>query len=685
MALLAPRGPAAGSADLAGSDLGDEADVPSAELLEPGPSRPGGRRAPSIAASVVAGCAYVVLALLAYWPVQPFSTTKVVSCGCYDPVEQMWFLAWTPHAILHGLNPFYTHALNVPAGANLAANTTMPLLGVLASPITLTLGPVAAYNVLIRLALCSSALSMCLVLRHYRLRWPVAFLGGLVYGFSPYMFAQGSLHLNLAFVPLLPLIVVAIDDLVVRDRHSARRAGLTLGALATAQYYVSSELLADLGVVAVAGVIVLALRFPRRAAARARRVAAGAGWALVPFVLLAGYPILFGLYGPEHYVKNWEVWHGDETIQNDLLSPLVPTPGELIAPSRWASLGAGLVGGVSENGGYLGIPLVACWLAASVWAAFKRSSLALLFAVLVPIAFLLSLGPALQVHGRATGIWLPFAVSSHLPLLQLVVPARYSVLVSICVVVTCAVALDALWSRLATRPAAVAGAGSTGAEPAGAEPAGAGAGPASAAPRPARRLDWLTGPTRLPEILAATALVVVALLPLLPARAIASAPVDDPSYFSSQAVRAVPPGSSALVYPYPIEQDDFSMLWQATSGFRFNLLGGYILTPLTFNSGGDVPVVLPPATVQVILYAANGSSSWAKSSTLEQVFGSTTPDHLHPARFATVQVKEFLDMYHVSTVIEDPASWPGPAAPGSPVAAEPSYQPDYYPQAITAL
>src|SRR5581483_7503788 len=48
-----------------------------------------------------------------------------------DPLVAMWDLAWTPHALLHGENPFVTHELWAPTGVNLTWATSIPLLGVL--------------------------------------------------------------------------------------------------------------------------------------------------------------------------------------------------------------------------------------------------------------------------------------------------------------------------------------------------------------------------------------------------------------------------------------------------------------------------------------------------------------------------------------------------------------------------
>ena len=84
------------------------------------------------------------IAVLAYWPVMPFDASKLphlLGAGAGDPAQMSWFLAWTPFALGHGLNPFFTNYIDYPLGVNLASNTSVPLLGLLAAPVTLRAGP----------------------------------------------------------------------------------------------------------------------------------------------------------------------------------------------------------------------------------------------------------------------------------------------------------------------------------------------------------------------------------------------------------------------------------------------------------------------------------------------------------------------------------------------------------------
>src|SRR5579859_6316777 len=168
---------------------------------------------------VAAGAVYFVLACLLYWPVAPLDASHLAGCACGDPEQQTWFLAWTSFALTHGHNPFLTSYLHAPMGANLAIDTSMPLLGLLGLPITLIAGPVATFNLLLRLGLAASGASMFGVMRRYTSWWPAAFGGGLLFVISPYVANQAIRHLFLSFVPLVPLFIPLLDDWLISRRR----------------------------------------------------------------------------------------------------------------------------------------------------------------------------------------------------------------------------------------------------------------------------------------------------------------------------------------------------------------------------------------------------------------------------------------------------------------------------------
>ena len=146
--------------------------------------------------------------------------------GGNDVAEEIWFLAQTPWVLLHGHNPFVNDWLNAPVGVNLMDNTTMPLLGILAFPVTFFFGPIATFNVLIDLAIFASAMSFFVMARRFVGWWPAAFVGGLAYGFSPFTAATANAHLFLLFQAVPPLVILCVDCFFRSDNSSPVRTGV---------------------------------------------------------------------------------------------------------------------------------------------------------------------------------------------------------------------------------------------------------------------------------------------------------------------------------------------------------------------------------------------------------------------------------------------------------------------------
>src|SRR5262249_11491542 len=129
---------------------------------------------------------YAGIAVVAYLPTLPLdgSHTQIWTCG--DTAQEVWFLGWVPFALSHGHSLFYTNWILYPAGVNLADNTAMTLLGVLAAPVTVLAGPIEAYNVVLRAGFTLSALAMFVVVRRVVRWWPAALPAGLLYGCSTF-------------------------------------------------------------------------------------------------------------------------------------------------------------------------------------------------------------------------------------------------------------------------------------------------------------------------------------------------------------------------------------------------------------------------------------------------------------------------------------------------------------------
>ena len=138
-----------------------------------------------------------------------------------------WSLKWWPYAVGHGLNPLRTQLLWPPEGFSTLWMTTIPALSLLGLPLTLTAGPLVAYNVLMLAAPILAAGAGYLLCRELTGRTAPALIGGLLFGLSPDMLGHMlSQHLDLTFVCPLPLLA-----LLVADRRRKRTPGRRIGAV----------------------------------------------------------------------------------------------------------------------------------------------------------------------------------------------------------------------------------------------------------------------------------------------------------------------------------------------------------------------------------------------------------------------------------------------------------------------
>ena len=314
-----------------------------------------------------------------------------------DPNFYVWSLGWWPYALGHGQDPLYSNLILAPAGHSLAWVATVPPLALLTAPLSLTAGPVAAFNLLTALALPLSAWAAFVACRRLTGRFWPALVGGAVYGFSVYELGPlGSGQLNLCVAvlpPLLAYLVLAWRDGSIGWISFVILAGLVLAA----QYYLFLETFADLTVI-LAVSVVLGLLLARRGSRR--RLAQLAG------LLALAYGVALALAAPDLAVVLATPRPKPPSMGAlDLASLVLPRPGH--------SLG---IAGLAHAD--VGIPLliVLVALAATRW----RSRLVWFLAALFAVVTIAALGPVLRVDGSEVavlpwhGLWgLPFVRSAY--------------------------------------------------------------------------------------------------------------------------------------------------------------------------------------------------------------------------------------------------------------------------------
>lgn len=441
--------------------------------------------------------------------------TRVVGDDGADKTIFIWSLKWWPSAIAAWHDPLDADVVWVPGGTDLSWATTVPLLSVLATPLTELTGPVTTYNILI---LCAPALSglaaYCLAHRLTRSFWP-SLVAGWLFGFSAFEIGHMIGHLNLASLCLVPLVALLLVGRL--DGTMARPWFIGLLALVlTAQFLTSTEIFVTVLLVSTLfGVVAIALDPSLRASVRAVSRDALAATICTLVVVSPYLWHAFVLSGVEHAPLR-----SPYSAATDLLNFVTPTrriwlqlPGSEAIASTFTANGA-------ERGGYLGLPVlivVALFLVKS-WRSPRRRVVAVTLAVLV----VASMGASIRIagHGVLPGPW---KVPASLPITRTVLPIRLTLFVSLIVAMIVAVWLaerSGSWAR------------------------------------------W-----------SIVVLGIVFLFPNPSAR-LWRADVPNPEFFRTAAHKSALERGSAIVIT-PFGPAGWSLLWQAETNFHFRLVGGH--------------------------------------------------------------------------------------------------------------
>lgn len=437
--------------------------------------------------------------------------------GGADPSIIMWDLAWWPHALLHGLNPFVTNALFAPNRVDLGGIVMVPGAALAAAPVTLLFGPFVSYNLVMLASPVLAAFFGFLLCRYVSGSFAAALVGGYVFGFCGYMLGHlpGQTHLVLVFP------VPAMLHLTLRfvDRRIGQRRFIALMALAlAAQLSFSTEVALTFVLI---GVIALIVAFILAPAARERLI--GAAKAIVAAGAIAAVvtsPIIYysikGSIAPPSFVGT--------VGAGDAVAFLVPTVLIRLGSKYFAAVSVGFTGtDTADSGIYVGLPL-ALIVARYGITRWRLVSTRILF-VLLAVVVVLLLGSRLHIATYPT-IPLPWQLLDR-SLLRSALPVRLSVYMFLIVAVIAAM--------------------------------------------------WLAQPRSGRWGVAKWALAAASIAFLVPntRSGIWHSHQPNPRFFTTLEYRSVlHRGETVLVLPFgPF---DMSMLWQAETGEWFRMAGGYV-------------------------------------------------------------------------------------------------------------
>jgi hypothetical protein len=500
------------------------ADAPAAAVADQAavPPAGGGR------ALLLAAAAYLVLAVGLWWNLWSTHPTSTTTCGCGDAARFLWFFEWPAYALAHGHAVLHSTWLFHPEGINLLDDTSVVALGVVLAPVTWLWGPVASMNFALTAAPALSALAMFVLLRRWVSWSPAAFLGGLAYGFSPFVVTELALNqLNIAFLAVPPLVVLVLTDLLVTQRRPPWRNGLYLAGLVVVQFFISTEVLVITVLASVVGVVLLlagaAIVDRASIGPRARGAVAASAVAVGASVVVLAYPLWFLLAGPSHLTG--PIWSAAATARFGTTASSFTSTGGLAGLRPSMVRFGGYQGPVLVGLGYLGVGVFVLGLLGVV--AWPRDRRIQLFFGVGLVAALVSLAPG---HG----VWVPWDALAHVPWVGDIVEVRFVLVTTLCLAVLAGLALD-------------------------------------------HARAWLSA--RLPAAASACAwgIVALALLPTIDALApnlpLTTRPVVVPTWYTTRGA-ALPPGRVLLTYPVPFSGLQSSEAWQAVTSMPWAQAGG---------------------------------------------------------------------------------------------------------------
>jgi len=381
----------------------------------------------------------------------------------FDGWQNVWNLWWVKRALLvDGSSPYFTHFVDYPDGVHLYFHTLNIFNGLAFLPFTLNGGPLTAYNVAVVFSFVVGGYGTYLLAIYVtrrasprRQRWSraatlAAFVGGVVYAFSPYHTAHLLGHMQLISLEWLPFYALFAIKLIDESQISnikhqipnALLAALFLVLVAACDWYYAFYM------VLFTGLYLLWTVWRRRVwlAPTLALIATGLIFLLITSPVLV--PMVRESLAADYMVPPPG---STERLSADLTAFLTPSElhplwGDLAG--NWASR---FTASTSERTVFAGYSVLALSILALVtqWRAARFWGLsALVFSVL-------ALGPVLHVGGDTQfggvgPIPLPYALLHYaIPLLRISRSvSRFDVVVMLSLAVLAAIGLNWLLSRI---------------------------------------------------------------------------------------------------------------------------------------------------------------------------------------------------------------------------------------------
>lgn len=361
-----------------------------------------------------------------------------------DNYQHAWFLWYFAKAVAKGHNPFYTRLIFYPSGVNLSWSTFDPLAGLLALPFSVTVGPVVAYNVSLVLQLALTAFFARLLCLKICGNEAAATIGGVAFGFSPFLLAHALGHLSLVTAFPIPAYALALHRLLNEENPSAKDGAiLGLALLLTAFAHYNYTAFCVMFTAAVIGA-----DFLSEGTGILRRV--WKPFCVASLTFLAGFsPLLALLLGNRGDVPTPRTLEHVEKYSADALGFLIPSWNHLLLGGFARTWDRSIFTAGFEGTVYVGPFVLLLAFVGLRQGRITQQRWATRAMLAGAIFYLFSLGPRVRLLGRQTGIPAPAGLIYHLHSARfLSAPARFHVLTTLCLSILVSIGLASLLNRL---------------------------------------------------------------------------------------------------------------------------------------------------------------------------------------------------------------------------------------------
>ena len=399
-------------------------------------------------AHILALAGYLLLAIFFTLPASLSPSRALLGDGA-DNYLHSWLVWNFAHSIIHGHTPFHTNLILYPYGANLAWAAADPLVGLMMLPLTPLFAPAIVYNVALILQITLAAFFARLLCLRVCGNPTAATIGGMIFGFGPYMMEQSLGHLSSVTTFPIPIYVLALGRLLEKEKPSWKDGalvGLALLLVAAGNYH-------NVVFCLMFTVVALAVDLGRERMKLVQRtftaLVVAAGTFLVCFspVLLAMFLGPGGMPKVQAVETDWRMKYSADLLGFFIPSRLNPFLGRYARalPKEFF---------VSGHEGVVYTGILALVLAGiGAWSARGLQRLWAGRAIVAGLVFAaLSLGPTVHFLGRPTLLPAPAALLYKIQFMRFLrEPGRFSVIVTLSLSLLAAIGFSFLLERQALR------------------------------------------------------------------------------------------------------------------------------------------------------------------------------------------------------------------------------------------